>query len=80
MPVDVNGVSQHAVEHLHRLDREFDDLESCVLRLTNVYGPRATPHRRQPGVHSDLRTAGPAGRGDHGLRGWPAAARLSLRR
>jgi UDP-glucose 4-epimerase len=40
MPVDVNGVSQHAAEHLHRLYGEFYDLESCVLRLTNVYGPR----------------------------------------
>ena len=45
MPVDVNGVSQHATEHLHRLYGEFYDLESCVLRLTNMWAA-ATAHGR----------------------------------
>jgi UDP-glucose 4-epimerase len=39
-PVDVNGISKHAAEQFHLLYRECYGLRSCVVRLTNVYGPR----------------------------------------
>jgi len=39
-PVDVNGITKHATEQLHLLYDEIYGLRSCVIRLTNVYGPR----------------------------------------
>lgn len=39
-PVDVNGVSKLATEHLLRLYSEIYGLQTVSLRLTNVYGPR----------------------------------------
>jgi UDP-glucose 4-epimerase len=39
-PVDVNGITKHAAEQFHLLYREAYGLQSTVVRLTNVYGPR----------------------------------------
>jgi UDP-glucose 4-epimerase len=39
-PVDVNGVTKYATEQFHLLYGECYGLESSVVRLTNVYGPR----------------------------------------
>jgi UDP-glucose 4-epimerase len=39
-PVDVNGVNKLAGEGFHRLYNEVYGIRSCVLRLTNTYGPR----------------------------------------
>jgi UDP-glucose 4-epimerase len=38
-PVDVNGVSKLAGEHLHLLYHDVYGLRATVLRLTNTYGP-----------------------------------------
>ena len=39
-PVDVNGVNKLAGEGYHVLYNDVYGLRSCVLRLTNTYGPR----------------------------------------
>jgi UDP-glucose 4-epimerase len=39
-PVDVNGVNKLAGERYHALYNDVYGLRSCVLRLTNSYGPR----------------------------------------
>jgi nucleoside-diphosphate-sugar epimerase len=39
-PVDVNGISKVAAEHLLRLYWEVHGIRSISLRLTNTYGPR----------------------------------------
>jgi nucleoside-diphosphate-sugar epimerase len=39
-PVDVNGISKLAGERYHLLYNDVYGLRSCVLRLTNTYGPR----------------------------------------
>jgi UDP-glucose 4-epimerase len=39
-PVDVNGITKYATEQLHLLYDEIYGLRACVVRLTNVYGPR----------------------------------------
>lgn len=39
-PVDFNGVHKYAAEEYHRLFASMGKLDSVVLRLTNVYGPR----------------------------------------
>jgi dTDP-glucose 4,6-dehydratase/UDP-glucose 4-epimerase len=39
-PVDVNGVSKLAGEGFHLLYNDVYSVRSCVLRLTNVFGPR----------------------------------------
>ena len=39
-PVDVNGVHKLAAEAYHTLYRNVYGVGSCVLRLTNTYGPR----------------------------------------
>jgi UDP-glucose 4-epimerase len=39
-PVDVNGITKYATEQLHLLYHEVYGLRACVVRLTNVYGPR----------------------------------------
>lgn len=39
-PCDANGVSKLAAEHYHRLYHEVHGVRSCILRLTNTYGPR----------------------------------------
>lgn len=39
-PVDVNGITKHATELFHLLYSELYGVQSVVVRLTNVYGPR----------------------------------------
>lgn len=39
-PVDVNGINKLAGEGYHVLYNNVHDIKSCVLRLTNTYGPR----------------------------------------
>ena len=39
-PVDVNGINKVAGEHYHILYQQVHDIRTCVLRLTNVIGPR----------------------------------------
>lgn len=39
-PVDVNGVNKMAGERYHLLFNDVYGIRSCVLRLTNTYGPR----------------------------------------
>lgn len=39
-PVDVNGINKAAGEWYHSLYHRVHDLNTCSLRLTNVYGPR----------------------------------------
>ena len=39
-PVDVNGITKYAAEQFHLLYRECYGLETTVVRLTNVFGPR----------------------------------------
>lgn len=39
-PVDVNGINKMAGERYHLLYHEVYGIRSCVLRLTNTYGPR----------------------------------------
>jgi UDP-glucose 4-epimerase len=47
-PVDVNGVNKHAGEMYHQLYWDVFGIRTCVLRLTNTYGPRMLMrHNRQ---------------------------------
>lgn len=39
-PVDVNGINKLAGERYHMLYHEVHGMWTCVLRLTNTYGPR----------------------------------------
>lgn len=39
-PVDVNGINKMAGERYHLLYHDVYGIRSCVLRLTNTYGPR----------------------------------------
>lgn len=39
-PVDVNGINKMAGEWYHKLYNNVYDIRTCVLRLTNTYGPR----------------------------------------
>lgn len=39
-PVDVNGINKLAGERYHRLYNDVYGVRTCVLRLTNTYGPR----------------------------------------
>jgi UDP-glucose 4-epimerase len=39
-PVDVNGINKLAGEFYHILYHQVYDIPTCVLRLTNTYGPR----------------------------------------
>lgn len=39
-PVDVNGINKMAGERYHLLYNDIYGIRSCVLRLTNTYGPR----------------------------------------
>lgn len=39
-PTDVNGINKMAGEFYHLLYSDIYDIRSCVLRLTNTYGPR----------------------------------------
>lgn len=39
-PVDVNGINKMAGERYHLLYNDVYGIRSCVLRLTNTYGPR----------------------------------------
>ncbi len=38
-PVDVNGINKSAGEHYHLLYHQVYGIPTCVLRLTNTYGP-----------------------------------------
>ena len=40
VPVDVNGINKLAGERYHLLYNDVYGVRSCVLRLTNTYGPR----------------------------------------
>lgn len=39
-PVDVNGINKMAGEYYHILYNNVYDIRTCVLRLTNTFGPR----------------------------------------
>lgn len=39
-PVDINGINKLAAEQYHLLYGHIYGLKSCILRLTNTYGPR----------------------------------------
>ena len=39
-PVDVNGINKLASEFYHLLYQQVYDIPTCVLRLTNTFGPR----------------------------------------
>ena len=39
-PIDVNGINKLAGENYHLLYHRLHGLHTCVLRLTNTYGPR----------------------------------------
>ncbi|MCX6053984.1 MAG: NAD-dependent epimerase/dehydratase family protein [Chloroflexi bacterium] len=39
-PVDVNGINKLAGEQYHLLYNNIYNIRSCILRLTNTYGPR----------------------------------------
>ena len=39
-PVDINGINKLAGEHYHLLYNKVYNINTCVLRLTNTYGPR----------------------------------------
>jgi len=39
-PVDFNGVHKHAASSYHLLLSKLGIIDACVLRLSNVYGPR----------------------------------------
>jgi len=39
-PVDVNGINKMAGEHYHLVYNDVYNIRSCILRLTNSYGPR----------------------------------------
>jgi UDP-glucose 4-epimerase len=39
-PVDINGVTQLAAEQFHLLYGELSAMKACLLRLSNVFGPR----------------------------------------
>lgn len=39
-PVDVNGINKMAGEHYHLVYNDVYNIRSCILRLTNTYGPR----------------------------------------
>jgi UDP-glucose 4-epimerase len=40
VPVDVNGVNKTAAEWYHRLYHDVYGTRTCILRLTNTFGPR----------------------------------------
>jgi UDP-glucose 4-epimerase len=40
IPIDVNGINKLAAEYYHLLYDHCYGIRSCVLRLTNTYGPR----------------------------------------
>ncbi len=39
-PVDFNGIHKHAATSYHLMLSRAGSLDACILRLTNVYGPR----------------------------------------
>ena len=39
-PVDINGIHKWAGEEYHLMYQRVYGIQSCVLRLTNIYGPR----------------------------------------
>jgi nucleoside-diphosphate-sugar epimerase len=38
-PVDYNGVSKLAAEYYHQVSQRIYGLDTCILRISNVYGP-----------------------------------------
>jgi UDP-glucose 4-epimerase len=51
-PVDFNGVHKYAATMYHLMLSHSGLLDACVLRLTNVYGPRLSPDVADQGVFS----------------------------
>lgn len=49
-PIDIYGVNKLAAEKYCRVYREVHEIETTVVRLTNVYGPRAQLHNPNYGV------------------------------
>jgi UDP-glucose 4-epimerase len=49
-PVDYNGVHKVAAEQYHRLQSRLQKVDTVILRLTNVYGPRQALHLPGQGV------------------------------
>jgi UDP-glucose 4-epimerase len=39
-PIDVNGINKYSAESFHQLYYRIHGIETCLLRLTNTYGPR----------------------------------------
>jgi UDP-glucose 4-epimerase len=50
LPVDINGVNKYAAELYHRIYYQVYGIETCVLRLTNTYGPRQLIRNASQGV------------------------------
>jgi UDP-glucose 4-epimerase len=47
-PTDINGINKAAGEYYHLVYNDVFDVRACVLRLTNIYGPRQLlKHNRQ---------------------------------
>ncbi len=49
-PVDFNGVHKYAATMYHHMLSNSGQLDACVLRLTNVYGPHLSLHTPGQGV------------------------------
>lgn len=58
-PVDFNGVHKYAATMYHIMLSRARLLDACVLRLTNVYGPRLCLDGCQQGVLSTFLADGP---------------------
>jgi UDP-glucose 4-epimerase len=57
-PVDVNGINKLAGERYHVLYNNVYGIHTCVLRLTNTYGPRLlVKHNRQTAIGWLIRQA-----------------------
>ena len=47
-PIDINGINKYSAELFHQLYYRIHGIETCLLRLTNTYGPRLLlRHARQ---------------------------------
>ena len=49
-PIDFNGIHKHAAASYHRLLTTSGEIDACILRLTNIYGPRMALHIQEQGV------------------------------
>ena len=50
LPVDINGVNKYTAELYHRIYHNVYGIETCLLRLTNTYGPRQLIRNTSQGV------------------------------